>query len=136
MLKRTEDVEKALGVTTINGIEIRPYQPRDARQAALEMTRKAPSNLFVKNFNPAWTHEKIKEVFSRYGEISNSGVLMRKCPKDKVERPIAFISYQKDGDALYGPEAAKKAIEDLHNTEVEGHTLYVQLAIPLVQRQA
>ena len=59
---------------------------------------------------------------------------MKTCPKDKVERPIAFVFFKKDGDPAHGPQAANKAIEDLHNAEIDGHTLYVQLAIPSEQR--
>lgn len=135
-LKNTEDVEKALAAGTVNGIEMRRFVPRDQRQAAIDASRRAPSNLIIKNFNPAWDDAKIKEVFSRYGEISKSAVVMKTCPKDKIEKPIAFVFFNKEGDALHGPQAAQKAIADLHDAEIEGHKLYVQYALPLEQRQA
>jgi RNA recognition motif-containing protein len=103
---KVEDFKKALDAATINGIEIKQFVPRNDRLEESKRKTAGPSNLFIKNFNPSWDIEKIKEVFSRYGEIKTCGLFMKPSPKDKVERPIAFVFFKKDDDPLHGPQAA------------------------------
>jgi len=56
--------------------------------------------------------------------------------KDGIEKPFAFICYEREGDRNYGPECAMNAVNDLHDKEIDGFKVYVQLALPQAQRQA
>ena len=80
------------------------------------------------------TEEDLKALFSKYGDITS---MIRAVVKDKdgVEKLIAFICYNKEGDIAYGPTCALNAVNDLHDKEIDGFKIYVQPAM-IKQRQA
>jgi len=129
--QNAEDANKAVKAGSLNGMQVIRYQVRDAREL-----QKSYNNIYVKNFNPAWTKEKLQEIFSRYGEIKSCVIMSQKSKKDGEERPFAFVCFDKEGDAAYGRQAADNAVVELHDKELDGFKLYVQPAIPADQRQA
>ena len=105
--------------------------PKDPREA-----RKVYNNIYVKNYPADWTEANLREIFDKYGEIK-SLVQMSKKGKDGLEKPFAFVCFDKDGDKSYGPACADAAVKDLHEKEVaEGLKIYVQPAIPSEERHA
>ena len=131
--QKKEDLEKALKAQKIGNMEIIRYQPRDPRDI-----RKVYNNIYVKNFPLSWKEEQIRARFSKYGDIK-SIFLMTKANKEGVEKPFAFVCFDRDGDRTYGPACAEKAVADLHDKDIEGNEgqkIYVQPAIPSDQRQA
>ncbi len=122
--------DRAVASGNLKGFEILRYQPKDPREI-----RKSINNIYVKNFNPSWDEAKLREVFSRYGDIK-SLVLMAKPGKDGVEKKFAFVCYERPNDKTYGPECANKAVTDLNDQEIDGFKIYVQHALPATARQA
>ncbi len=88
------------------------------------MNAKKPfNNIYVKNFNPAWTVLELMDFFGKYGQIKSLHI--SKCKdKDGVERPFAFVCFDKEDDPKYGVECAEKAVSDVHGKEIGGFTLY------------
>ena len=81
-------------------IDVNPYEPRDS-------TKKAVSNIFVKNFPVSWDDAKLRETFSPFGNILS---IFRQTD-EKIGLPFAFICYgQADSqDVNYGISCATKA---------------------------
>ena len=73
-------------------------------------------NLYVKNFPPEWTEEKLKEYFERYGEIERGGIRIEK--KANSNNVFAFVCFK-------SPDSAASAKQHLHNQNVDGKTLMV-----------
>lgn len=77
--------------------------------------------------NLAWTidDQKLKEIFSKFGEITESILI-----KDKFSgrsKGFGFITFANEDDA-------KKAISEMHEKNVEGRPLTVSEAKPLAPR--
>lgn len=125
-----ESLEAAISAKTLNGAQIIRYQPKDPREV-----RKVFNNIYVKNFNPDWTEANLREIFSKYGNIK-SLIVMSKKDKEGVEKPFAFVCFEKADDKSYGPQCADNAVAELHDKEIDGFKLYVQSAVPKDQRQA
>jgi polyadenylate-binding protein len=114
----------------LNDLEIIKYQPKDHREA-----RRIYNNIYVKDFDPSFNADQLKELFGKYGDIK-SCVVMQKPDRNGQLKPFAFICYERQGESAYGPECADKAVNDLHGKSLNGYTFYVQPALPLAQRQA
>ena len=112
-------------------MKIERYVPKDPNQAL-----KIYNNIYVKNFSPEWTDEKLMELFGKYGTIKSLVKQESPSKKDGEVRPFAFVCYEKEGDMSYGRTCANNAVADLHDQEIEGLKLYVQPAIPSEERQA
>jgi RNA recognition motif-containing protein len=59
----------ALSKISSTGLEAQPYQVREKNDIS-----KIYNNIYIKNFNPNWTENNIKETFSRYGNIISVGL--------------------------------------------------------------
>jgi hypothetical protein len=95
--------------------------------------RKAVNNLYVKNFPIDWTEKEVIELFSKYGNIKSCIVNKKLLPTGQ-ESPFAFVCFENSNDANdkeYGPRAAIRAVEELHNNDklIPGQTLYVKEAL-------
>ena len=111
-------------------IDVNPYEPRDS-------TKKAVSNIFVKNFPVSWDDAKLRETFSPFGNILS---IFRQTD-EKIGLPFAFISYGQEGsqDVNYGISCAQKAQQAIHGMKVtedgQEYTLYAQPALPKDDRE-
>jgi len=72
-------------------------------------TGKDWTNVYVKNIPPQWTQEEFQGRFAKFGDIQSA-----KLPTDEAgkHRGYGFVNFT-------DPEAAKLAVEALHETEVE-----------------
>ena len=76
-------------------------------------------NIFIGSLSFGVKDDKLKEIFEKYGEVSSARVLT-----DKVTgRSKGFGFVEMDDDA-----AAKKAIEELNGTEIDGRPVVVNEA--------
>ncbi|HOF43804.1 MAG TPA: RNA-binding protein [Candidatus Pacearchaeota archaeon] len=78
--------------------------------------------VYVGNLPFSVDDEKLKELFSSYGEIEEVSVI-----KDKFSgrsKGFGFVTFKNDDEA-------KKAIEEMNDKEVEGRALKVNEAKPL-----
>jgi len=77
-------------------------------------------NIFVGNLNYAVSEDDLKSIFEEFGELSSVKVI-----KDRfTSRSKGFGFVEMDND-----EDAKKAIEQLNGTEVEGRDIVVNESI-------
>jgi len=118
------EIALSAGREVFAGMHVERYQPKAPGEI-----RKVYNNIYVKNYPATWTEADLKELFSKYGEIK-SLVQMTKQGKDGVEKPFAFVCYDKEGDRMYGPACADAAVKDLHEKEYDDLKIYVQPAIP------
>ncbi|MFC2091701.1 RNA recognition motif domain-containing protein, partial [Elusimicrobiota bacterium] len=76
-----------------------------------------PANkLYVGNLSYSVTEDKLRELFSKYGQIKEAVVI-----KDKQtdrSKGFGFVEFET-------PEEARKAADDLNGTEHEGRSLKV-----------
>lgn len=82
-------------------------------------------NIFIGSLPFAVKDEALKEVFGAYGEVSSARVISDKF----TGRSKGFGFVEMDDEA-----AAKKAIEELNGSELEGRTIVVNEARPREER--
>jgi RNA recognition motif-containing protein len=93
--------KKAVEDGKIAGVgEAIAFNPKDPREI-----RNVINNIYVKNFNPSWGEKELFSVFSHYGDIKSAHV-QKRTGKDGIEKPFAFICYEREGDRSYGPKCA------------------------------
>jgi polyadenylate-binding protein len=83
------------------------------------------TNVFVKNFGDDLDDVKLGEMFSQYGKITSCKVMTSEEGKAKG---FGFVAFE---DAT----CAEKAVEELHNKEINGKVLYVGRAQKKGERQ-
>merc|ERR1719322_2194618 len=132
--KRSEDARLAVKnekELTINGqaLQISAAQKKHDRLIflkkrflALKKTLKEAAkdrNVFIKNIPELFNDESLKDLFSKYGHINNTKVMTDEKGKSKG---FGFVCFKMAEDA-------QAAIDDLHDTEIEGKLVYVSLAM-------
>ncbi|TNN14125.1 Embryonic polyadenylate-binding protein isoform 2 [Schistosoma japonicum] len=83
------------------------------------------NNLYVKNFPPETDNEKLKEMFSEFGEIKSACVMKDNEGKSKG---FGFVCY-------LDPDHAENAVRTMHGKEIEGRVLYCARAQRKEERQ-
>ena len=124
-----EEAQKAL-TSSIGDFKLEPFKQKERNDAS-----KIFNNIYVKNYNPEWKEAELKDLFSKLGDIKSIAV-MEKIDKDGVPKPFAFVCFDRANEHTYGAECAQRAVNDLHDKEIDGFKLYVQAALPASQRQA
>ncbi len=90
---------------------------------------KKVTNLYVKDFPQEWDEKKLREFFEKYGKIGPDSMKMLEIKiEGKESKKAAFIN-------LDDFDGAKRAIEENHEKEVEGTTMYVAYALSKKERQ-
>ena len=82
--------------------------------------------IYVGNLPWSVTLEKLKGLFSSFGEIEEALVIANKYTGRS--RGFGFLTFKKDGDS-------DKAIMSMNEKEVEGRNLVVKEARPLEERE-
>ena len=77
--------------------------------------------LYVGNLPFSLTSEKLKEVFSQFGEVESAEVVSYK--DTGKSKGYGFVAYKEDA-------AAEKAKLELNGKEVEGRKVFVNDAVP------
>ncbi|KAJ1966200.1 Protein phosphatase PP2A regulatory subunit B [Dipsacomyces acuminosporus] len=100
------------------------HVPRRERQSRLDELRTRFTNVYVKNLAQDVDDKALEELFSKYGEIT-SAVIQR--DEEGNSRGFGFINFEDH-------EAAMKAVEELHDTEVHGEKIFVSRAQKKAER--
>jgi len=82
------------------------------------------TNLYVKQFPESWDDEKLKEYFSKMGEVANASVQMDNEGKSKKFGFVNFVDHA----------SAEKALNELNGQTVEGSELYISRAQKKAER--
>ena len=85
-----------------------------------------PKKLFIGNLSYNVTEDELRDVFSQYGEITDLKVITDRM--SGRSKGIAFITFATE-------EAAQAAIEGMHNQEIDGRAVIVNVARPQVPRE-
>ncbi|CAH8662272.1 unnamed protein product [Schistosoma margrebowiei] len=83
------------------------------------------NNLYIKNFPPETDNEKLKEMFSEFGEIKSACVMKDSEGKSKGFGFVCFLD----------PDHAENAVKTMHGKEVDGRALYCARAQRKEERQ-
>ncbi|KAK4057000.1 Protein phosphatase PP2A regulatory subunit B [Microbotryomycetes sp. JL221] len=92
--------------------------PRRERQAKIDEIRAHYTNLYIKNVPVEVTTEEFRELFEKYGTVTSAVISLDNEGKSKG---FGFVNYEKHEDAA-------KAVDDLHDKDYKGNTLYVARA--------
>ncbi|KAJ4909495.1 Polyadenylate-binding protein 5 [Raphanus sativus] len=76
------------------------------------------TNLYVKNLDDSVDDEKLKEMFSEYGNVTSSKVMMN---SGGLSRGFGFVAYST-------PEEASKAMNEMNGKMIGAKPLYIALA--------
>ncbi len=88
-------------------------------------------NLYVSNLAPETTREDLQKAFQAHGEVSSTTLLttgMKGGRRTGASRGIAFV-------AMPDPTQARAALAALHQRELRGRALSVEVARPVLVRR-
>jgi RNA recognition motif-containing protein len=78
-------------------------------------------NIYVSHLNSSTTSESLQDLFATYGEVTSARIITDR--ETGRSRGFGFVEMSDD-------EAAKKAIDELNDTDFEGRTITVNEARP------
>jgi RNA recognition motif-containing protein len=82
-------------------------------------------NIFVAKLSRKTTSESLQSLFEQYGEVSSAKVIMDR--ETGYSKCYGFVEMEDDN-------AAALSIEELNETDYEGHTIVVKKAEPRPDR--
>jgi len=91
------------------------FMSKTQRAESNSMVNKKFTNVYVKNFGEQMDDNVFRDMFEKYGEIT-SAVVSR--DHEGKARGFGFVNYKE-------PEAAELAVQELHDTELNGKKLFV-----------
>eukprot|EP01071_Lankesteria_metandrocarpae_P006890 Lankesteria_metandrocarpae@DN4516_c1_g1_i1.p1 len=104
------DEHAQTAVHKVNGMQIGtktvyvgPFKKRCERRSNAD---EVYTNVYIKNIPPTWDEEKIKNIFSEFGEVTSVAL-----QTDSQERVFGYVNYEKVEDA-------KRAVDSLHQKKV------------------
>uniref|UniRef100_A0A3Q0SKM2 Polyadenylate-binding protein n=1 Tax=Amphilophus citrinellus TaxID=61819 RepID=A0A3Q0SKM2_AMPCI len=101
------------------------FKSRKEREAELGARAKEFTNVYIKNFGDDMDDEKLRELFSKYGNAMSIRVMTDESGKS---RGFGFVSFERHEDA-------QKAVDEMNGKELNGKLIYVGRAQKKVERQ-
>ncbi|XP_047239917.1 polyadenylate-binding protein 1 [Girardinichthys multiradiatus] len=101
------------------------FKSRKEREAELGARAKEFTNVYIKNFGDDMDDEKLRELFSKYGNALSTRVMTDESGKS---RGFGFISFERHEDA-------QKAVDEMNGKDLNGKPIYVGRAQKKVERQ-
>lgn len=113
-----EDAEDA--IKQMNGIELESEMVKVTDSSSPEYSQSS-LNLYVEGVPKEWDEDKLKELFAKFGTITNVKILINRKTNEKTGVGFVHFSNQSEAD---------DAISALHGTQCEGaeNTLTVRFA--------
>nr|XP_004655986.1 polyadenylate-binding protein 4-like [Jaculus jaculus]XP_044987202.1 polyadenylate-binding protein 4-like [Jaculus jaculus] len=102
------------------------FKSRKDREAELRTQASEFTNVYIKNFGDDMDDERLKDIFSKYGQTQSVRVMTDPSGKSKGFGFVSFDSH----------EAAKRAVEDMNGKNINGQPVFVGRAQKKVERQA
>lgn len=100
--------------------------PKKDRQSKYDEMKANFTNIYVKNVDAKVTDEEFRDLFEKYGEITSAS--LTRDPETGKSRGFGFVNY-------VNHEHAAKAVEELHDKDFNGQTLYVGRAQKKFERE-
>lgn len=107
-------------------ITVDHFKDRERRKDEQSRTEHSFNNVFIKNLGEDFTEEQLKEKFSQYGEVT-SCIIMH--DENNKSRGFGFVCFK-------DPASAKAAVAEVHNTEINGKTVFAGRAMKKHERQS
>ncbi|KAM6899688.1 polyadenylate-binding protein 1A isoform 1-T1 [Xenentodon cancila] len=101
------------------------FKSRKEREAELGARAKEFTNVYIKNFGDDMDDEKLRELFSKYGNAMSIRVMTDENGKS---RGFGFVSFERHEDA-------QKAVDEMNGKDLNGKPIYVGRAQKKVERQ-
>lgn len=108
-----ESAQKA--IEKVNGmllegkkVYVGKFQPRATRMREMGETARRFTNVFIKNFGEELNKESLEKLFSKFGEITSSAVMI---DSDGKSKGFGFVAFK-------NPEDAKKAVNEMNDFEL------------------
>uniref|UniRef100_A0A3P9P306 Polyadenylate-binding protein n=1 Tax=Poecilia reticulata TaxID=8081 RepID=A0A3P9P306_POERE len=101
------------------------FKSRKEREAELGARAKEFTNVYIKNFGDDMDDEKLRELFSKYGNALSTRVMTDDSGKS---RGFGFVSFERHEDA-------QKAVDEMNGKDLNGKPIYVGRAQKKVERQ-
>ncbi|XP_028819448.1 polyadenylate-binding protein 1-like isoform X2 [Denticeps clupeoides] len=101
------------------------FKSRKEREAELGARAKEFTRVYIKNFGEDMDDEKLREVFSKYGNAMSIRVMTDDGGKSLG---YGFVSFERHEDA-------QRAVDEMNGKELNGRTIYVGRAQTKVERQ-
>jgi len=135
LFQKPEDAKQAIEAQYIqiegkNPIELLIYNPRDRKDM-----KRIVNNIYVKNFPADWDEAKLREIFSKYGDINSMKMMSVLRSGQEQESKFALICYSKKEDLEYGPRCAQNAIDQENEKVYDGQAIYVREALKKAYRE-
>ena len=100
--------------------------PKKDRQSKYDEMKANFTNIYVKNVDSEVSDEEFRDLFEKYGEITSAS--LTRDPETGKSRGFGFVNY-------VNHEHAAKAVEELHDKDFKGQTLYVGRAQKKFERE-
>ncbi|XP_056254710.1 polyadenylate-binding protein 1 isoform X1 [Seriola aureovittata] len=109
------------------------FKSRKEREAELGARAKEFTNVYIKNFGEDMDDEKLRELFSKYGQsdlscLGNAMSIRVMTDDNGKSRGFGFVSFERHEDA-------QKAVDEMNGKELNGKLIYVGRAQKKVERQ-
>ncbi|KAG4087643.1 polyadenylate binding protein [Neocallimastix lanati (nom. inval.)] len=121
--EHSEDAENA--IKNVNGmllnnkkVYVGHHIPKKERDAKIEELRSQYTNIYVKNLDESITDDKLRAAFEKFGKITS--LVIQKDDEGK-SKGFGFINYENHDEA-------KKAVDEMNDTEFGGKKIYVSRA--------
>ncbi|XP_015235987.1 PREDICTED: polyadenylate-binding protein 1 [Cyprinodon variegatus] len=101
------------------------FKSRKEREAELGARAKEFTNVYIKNFGDDMDDEKLRELFSKYGNALSTRVMTDESGKS---RGFGFVSFERHEDA-------QTAVDEMNGKDLNGKPIYVCRAQKKVERQ-
>ncbi|VDB83045.1 unnamed protein product [Peniophora sp. CBMAI 1063] len=98
---------------------------RKERQSKIEEMRAQFTNLYVKNLDPAVSHEELIKIFSEFGTVTSAVI---QTDEEGNSKGFGFVNYEHH-------DQAARAVDELHDKEINGRKLFVSRAQKKAERE-
>jgi len=96
-------------------VSVQTFKSKKERHGTAGQNKGKFTNIFVKNLPGSITKESLEQLFTKAGGITSSVISIDKAD---TSRAYGFVNYAT-------PEEAQKAVDLLHNTEIDGRKIFV-----------
>uniref|UniRef100_A0A3P9J7S9 Polyadenylate-binding protein n=1 Tax=Oryzias latipes TaxID=8090 RepID=A0A3P9J7S9_ORYLA len=101
------------------------FKSRKEREAELGARAREFTNVYIKNFGEDMDDEKLKEIFSKFGNATSVRVMT---DESGGGRGFGFVSFENHEDA-------QKAVDEMNGKELNGRIMFVGRAQKKMERQ-
>ncbi|NXR08608.1 EPAB protein, partial [Semnornis frantzii] len=130
----------ARAIETMNGMLLNDrkvfvghFKSRKEREAELGTRAAEFTNVYIKNFGDDMDDDRLRAIFSRFGETLSVKVMMDNTGRSKG---FGFVNFEKHEEAQKARSSLLPAVADMNGKEINGRVVYVGRAQKRLERQS